>query len=277
MSAILDVLALPFALVLLVFACAEAYRATRRREAGRAITAGVFACIAFAVLGLLGMLAPLTAGFLAAFSAAAVSGIALKKGRRGFVREITGATGGGFGRLRADSRGLWARILIRSTGLGRDGEESAGPDLPAVAEAVAGRAIPPLAADPALGALAEPAAVATIAPVPAPYAALAAWIAGCEPADDQELRMFMEANAAGGVAVADAWHGFAEHCLSSAGLHPAYVAGILEVGDREAESGSWKVHAHRRFAVIYGAVKEWIGVNGPLPKPPDFLTGEDAA
>jgi hypothetical protein len=88
--------------------------------------------------------------------------------------------------------------------------------------------------------------------------------------------MFTEGCAAGNVALAEAWHQFADRCLDSR-LHPAYVAGVLEVGDHEAEGAAHKVQVHRRFAVIYGAVKNWISGNGPLPKDGDFLTGEDAA
>jgi hypothetical protein len=89
------------------------------------------------------------------------------------------------------------------------------------------------------------------------------------------LRMFMEGNAAGSVMVADAWHHFADTCLNSVGLDPAYVAGILEAGDSAGGHGSLLAQIHKRFGVIYAAVKEWISAHGPLPhKAREFLTDD---
>lgn len=156
------------------------------------------------------------------------------------------------------------------------GDEAPIP-LEAVAEHAATRGIPPVMEDPHLGPATEPAEIAAAGvPVPAPYAALAQFIGGFEPEDDQALRMFVEGCAAGEVAKADAWHAFAEHCLNGVGLSPAYVAGILEVGDSAGEHASLLVQAHKRLGVIYGAIKEWILAHGPLPhKAREFLTGED--
>lgn len=266
--------AFPAALVLLVAACAELYRALRARSRGQGTAAGVLGCAGVAVLGALGTIRPATAIALACLCAGAAAALTLVKGWRGSLGEITGETGAAFGRLGADIRRLWQRLGGRLAAL--RGEEEAAPGLPAeaVRAAVASRAIPPLGADPSLGAPPEPAAITAAAPVPPPYAALASWIAGFEAADDQDLRMLAEGCAAGNVAVAEAWHQFGDRCLDSR-LHPAYVAGILEVGDTEAQSAASKIQAHRRFAVIYGAVKEWISGNGPLPKDGDFLTGEN--
>jgi hypothetical protein len=146
----------------------------------------------------------------------------------------------------------------------------------AVAEATATRNIPSVMEDPALGLAPEPAElVGGNIPAPEAYAALAGFIAGFEPEDDMALRMFMEASAAGSVLVADAWHHFADTCLNSVGLDPAFVAGILEAGDSSGAHGTLLAQVHKRFGVIYAAVKEWVGAHGPLPhKARDFLTGE---
>jgi hypothetical protein len=145
-----------------------------------------------------------------------------------------------------------------------------------VAEAIATRGIPSVLEDPALGLAPEPAElISGQVPAPAPYAALAQFIAGFEPEDDMSLRMFMEGNAAGSVMVADAWHHFADTCLNSVGLDPAYVAGILEAGDSAGGHGSLLAQIHKRFGVIYAAVKEWISAHGPLPhKAREFLTDD---
>ena len=75
--------------------------------------------------------------------------------------------------------------------------------------------------------------------------------------------------------IADAWRHFADTCLHGAGLDPAYVAGILEVGDTEGESAAHKAQVHKRFGVIYQQVQEWISAGRMLPhRARDFLTGE---
>lgn len=156
-------------------------------------------------------------------------------------------------------------------------EDGSAPVEDAVAEHVATRGIPPVMADPALGPALEPGEIAAAGvPVPAQYAALAQFIGGFEPEDDQALRMFMEGHASGQVAIADAWHAFADHLLNGAGLSPAYVAGILEAGDSAGEHASLLAHVHKRFGVVYAAIKEWIGAHGPLPHHArDFLTDSD--
>jgi hypothetical protein len=194
-----------------------------------------------------------------------------KRAPRDHARNLTLHAVAGIGGAARDARGAvgWIRRRVSRA------EGDAPIPVEAVAAAVASRGIPSVREDPHLGVPPEPAALATAAPVPHPYAALAQFIRDFEPSDDLELRAFMEACAAGDVALADAWHAHADLCLNTAGLHPAYVAGILEVGDTKAESAAVTVQAHKRFAVIYGAVKEWISGHGPLPhKAREFLTGE---
>ena len=75
--------------------------------------------------------------------------------------------------------------------------------------------------------------------------------------------------------VADAWRHFADVCLGGVGLDPAYVAGILEVGDTEGESAAHKAQVHKRFGVIYQTVQEWIAGGRMLPhRARDFLPGK---
>jgi hypothetical protein len=89
--------------------------------------------------------------------------------------------------------------------------------------------------------------------------------------------MFMQGNAAGECAVADAWHQFGETCLSAVGLDPAFVAGLLEVGDSAAQHASLLAMVYKRFGVLYAAVQEWISAGRQLPhKAREWLTGEAA-
>jgi hypothetical protein len=181
-------------------------------------------------------------------------------------------------RFRDDLRlpGLLQGVLGRLRG-GEDGDGDGPIPLEAVAEHAATRSIPSVMADPALGVPPEPAELASASvPVPAPWAALAQYIAGREPADDQELRMFSDGDAVGALAVADAHNVYADTCLNGLGLSPAYVAGILEAGDSMAGHASVIAQVHKRFGVIYGAIKEWVGTHGQLPHHArDFLTDGD--
>lgn len=216
---------------------------------------------------LLGVFAPLTGGLLAGICAAIAAA-----GLRVWTPE-------GWFALRTHLMHAFGDAwndLLRAGGQVRGGDPEPGETPAVVAEAIAARAIPSVMDDPALGVAPEAAElVSGQVPAAAPYAALAQYIAGFEPEDDMSLRMFMEGNAAGSVMVADAWHHFADTCLNSVGLDPAYVAGILEAGDSAGGHGSLLAQIHKRYSVIYAAVKEWVAAHGPLPhKARDFLTGE---
>lgn len=220
---------------------------------------------AVAAFTLLGVFAPLTGWVLAGIAvviAAAGFRIWTPQGRFSLRAHL----GGAFGEA-------WGDVL-RSGGQMRGGEAPAGEAEAVVAEAVTSRNIPPVREDPALGLPPEPEVIASVSPPP-PYVALAQFIAGFEPEDDQALTMFMQGNASGGLVIADAWRHFADVCLGSVGLDPAYVAGILEVGDTEGESAAHKAQVHKRFGVIYQQVQEWISAGRMLPhKAREFLTGE---
>jgi hypothetical protein len=216
---------------------------------------------------ILGVFAPLTGGLLAGICAAiAAAGFRVwtPEGRFALRTHLTHAFGD-----------AW-NDLLRADGQVRGGDPEAGETPAVVAEAIATRGIPSVMEDPALGVAPEPAELASPAiPVPAPWAALAEYIRSREPEDDMELRMLAESDAVGALAVADARHAFADTCLNTIGLDPAYVAGILETGDSMAEHASMLAQVHKRFGVIYGAIKEWVGAHGPLPyKAREFLTDD---
>jgi hypothetical protein len=260
------------ALGLLAVAVSSGWHGFRDKTRGPFAAAGMYAGGACVLLAIDGALSWLTAVVLAVLSLAAAAGLVLAGGRDGAGKAALGHAGAGMGHLGADARGIWHRITARLRG----GEPEAAETPAVVAEAVATRGIPSVMEDPALGMAPEPAELVTAAvPAAAPYAALAQYIAGFEPEDDMSLRMFMEGNAAGSVMVADAWHHFADTCLNSVGLDPAYVAGILEAGDSAGGHGSLLAQVHKRFGVIYAAVKEWISAHGPLPhKAREFLTDD---
>lgn len=264
------------ALGLLALAASSAWHGFRGKARGPWIAAGAYACAAVILLAVDGVVKPLTAGVLAFLVLAGAAGLAVAEGRKreagwqDTARAALGHAGAGLGYFGADVRGIWRRIMARLRG----GEPEASETEAVVAEAVATRMIPPVREDPALGMPPEPAVIAAVPP-PDPYVALARFIAGFEPEDDQSLTMFMQGCAAGGLVIADAWRHFADVCLGGVGLDPAYVAGILEVGDTESESAAHKAQVHKRFGVIYHAVQEWIAAGRMLPhKAREFLTGE---
>lgn len=219
--------------------------------------------VTFTILGVIG----LPAGALLTGAAAVIIVVAGRvwtpEGRRALAGDLREGLTEPFSAL----RGL--------TGRSR-GKPEATETQETVAEAVATRGIPSVMDDATLGPAPEPASLASPSvPVPAPWAALAEYIRSREPEDDMELRILAEGDAAGALAVADARHAFADTCLNTIGLDPAYVAGVLETGDSMAEHASMLAQVHKRFGVIYGAVQEWVATHGPLPhKAREWLTGD---
>lgn len=264
------------ALGLLYVSGSSAWHAWRDKAPGQWACAGFWACAAVIVLAVLGALGVTQAAILAALpGGSAAAAVVLRKEPPG---EVLGNLGESLGAAFGHLRGLPGLSRLQSpslAGRARDGAEPTAPEA-AVTEAVTTRGIPPVMEDPHLGAAPEPGDLATAAvPVPVPYAALAQFIAQFEPADDMELRMFMDGHIAGSLAIADAWHHFSDVMLNGAGVDPAYVAGLLEVGDSAAGHASLVAQVHKRFGVIYAAVKEWVAAHGPLPKNArDFLTGD---
>lgn len=264
------------ALGLLAVSASCAWHGWQAKYYGPWVSCALYACGTFTLLGADGILRTGAASVLAVLAAAATGLLLIPDGKTGEDAPWDWRRAGGALPARVIAGpGYLYRDILALLHRGAPEAEASSPEA-AVAEATATRNIPSVMEDPALGLAPEPAElVAGNIPAPAPYAALAAFIAGFEPEDDMSLRMFMEGNAAGSVMVADAWHHFADTCLNSVGLDPAYVAGILEAGDSAGGHGSLLAQIHKRYSVIYAAVKEWISAHGPLPhKAREFLTDD---
>jgi hypothetical protein len=241
-----------------------------RRDPGNWISVLMYSCLAVIGFTAAGLLSPLAGAVLGVALAGVLAAVA-RPWQEGRPLDLRLHAAFGKDWLAADALAIWDRMPGRDRG---KPEKGSAPVV--VAEATAARNIPNVMDDPALGPAPEPAELTSGAgPAPAPYLALAEFIASFEPEDDLSLRMFMEGSASGSILLADAWHHFADTCLNSVGLDPAYVAGILEAGDSSGAHGILLAQVHKRFAVIYAAVKEWVGAHGPLPhKARDFLTGD---
>jgi hypothetical protein len=236
------------------------------RDAGNWVVLLAWSALAVVMFTFLGVIGPLAGALYATLAVAVVLAVGrawTPEGRRALAGDLRYGFAEPFSVLRGRLGG------------GETAKPEASSPEAAVAEAAATRTIPSVLEDPALGMAPEPAElVSGHAQAPAPWAALAQFIAGFEPEDDMSLRMFMEGNAAGSVMVADAWHQFADTCLNSVGLDPAFVAGILEAGDSAGAHGSLLAQVIKRLSVIYGAGQEWVAAHGPLPKNArEWLTG----
>lgn len=126
------------------------------------------------------------------------------------------------------------------------------------------RPAPPLPEDDRVAAPSEIEGVMTAA-IPPPWAALAAWIATFEPESDSDHVAFMQGNAAGFLAVGDAYRAYAETCLSSIGMDPAAVGGTTELADVVGETAHDVTLALRRFLVTYAAIREAMASGVVLP------------
>jgi hypothetical protein len=116
----------------------------------------------------------------------------------------------------------------------------------------------------------------TPAEIPAVWGPVISFIGGFEPEEDADLMAFVRGNAAAKLAVADAWHNVAGHCVSALGLDPAAVQGMADYADGEGESAHEAAQIWHRFAAVYHEVQEWIASGGTLPRDGTFLTGEGA-
>lgn len=284
MSVILNLIGWPLGLICLAIAVPLIIRTVRnprwRTDTGNWVTILIFSIAAISDFAVIGLLSPLAGGLIAGLLLGAFLLLAKPWHKpASLARDLRRNAAFGKNWLVKDTHTVWGWLRARF-GRHQDSADKDGPvPLEAVPEYAATRAIPPVMADPVLGPPTEPGEIAAAGiPVPAPYAALAEFIGGFEPEDDMSLRMFMEGHASGQVTIADAWHHFADTCLNGVGLSPAYVAGILEAGDSAGEHASLLAQVHKRFHVVYAAIKEWISAHGPLPnKAREFLTGDDAA
>ena len=249
-----------------------------RGDTGNWITILIFSILAISDFAAIGLLSPLAGGLIAGLLLGAFLLLAKPWHKPASLgRDLRRNAAFGKDWLVKDTLSVWGWLRARLGGKDRGPGKDGPVPLEAVPEYAATRAIPSVMADPVLGPPTEPGEIAAAGiPVPGPYTALAQFIGGFEPEDDMSLRMFMEGHASGTVAIADAWHHLADTLLNGVGLSPAYVAGILEAGDSAGEHASLLAQVHKRFRVVYAAIKEWIGAHGPLPhKAREFLTGED--
>lgn len=102
--------------------------------------------------------------------------------------------------------------------------------------------------------------------VPPPWQALAEWVADFEPEDQEDLQDHMAQEAAGLLTFAEACEARAETLLNVPKLHPAYVAGLLEVADQVAEVAASAAMADRRYHGVYGDIEDWHEEGNALPE-----------
>jgi hypothetical protein len=274
-----------------VYRAAIARRTDRLACAPTPLMYGCATAVAFTLLGVLPALPGALMAVALAVALAALTGegwvLAARRGRgrktalrilRALARDHVGA---GPRRAREDLRRLLGKL--------RRGPESvrteAGPvPVPPVRDVPpAPPDVPSVRDDPALGAPPAPGDVGAglmnaSVPVPGAWAALTAEVASFEPADDEELMLHLAGEAAGVLTWAEAARARADNLLHGTGLDPAYVAGHLELADEIADLAAAVAMVDRRFHVIYGAIREWVGAGGILPhRAREFFGGADGA
>jgi hypothetical protein len=188
-----------------------------RGDTGNWITILIFSIAAVADFAVVGVLSPLAGGLIAGLLLGVFLLLA-KPWRKpaSLGRDLRRNAAFGKDWLVKDTLTVWDWLRRRrNPGECGDGERV---PLEAVPEYAATRAIPSVMEDPVLGPPPEPAELASASvPVPAPWAALAQYIGTREPADDQELRMYSDGDAAGALAVSTTWRNeilsFAAHLL----------------------------------------------------------------
>lgn len=271
------------------------------RRAAQWVTPLPFATAAVALLTALGAL-PALDGALASLTLAALTALALWRAP-GTARYLLWSFRNDPARLAAALRNAAPRLaavfrsgiaLTRRRAPADDGPvpPGAAPDGPGPRRAVpvqrppvdpGDRPAPPVREDPALGDpgqpedIAEDLAASGVA-VPAHWAALADRIAAFEPADEDELRDEIAGDAAGALHVAEAIRARADTLLTVTGLDPAYVAGHADFADEFAGMAQAAALVHRRFYVIYNAIRDFVSGGGVLPhRAREFFGGDGAA
>jgi len=250
------------------------------RDAGSWHAPLIFTSGTFALLGILGVLAPAVATVLAAGPLLAVLRIVWRAWREaagtlGRAKATAIVLGGLLRRVREalwhtreDARELRGRLRP-------DGATpaAAAPFAPAAAPAAmaALRSVPSVLEDRNLGSTPAPAEVAADlealgAMIPPPFQAVAEWMADFEPGDQDELEEHAAQEAAGWLTVAEAAGQRAETLLGVRKLHPAYVAGLLEDADAIADLASLTTMSHRRYHDVYGDVEDWHDQGNELPE-----------
>lgn len=249
------------------------------RDAGSWHAPLIFTSGTFALLGIVGVLAPAVAVFLAAAPLLAVLKIVWRAWREaakalGGTRATAIVLGGLFRRVR---EALWhTREDLRDL-RGMLRRETAGTAAPAYSQGAAPaalnalRAVPSVREDANLGGTPAVAQVAagleaagvTIPPV---WQALIRHTAEFEPDGKDDLQEYMAGEAAGLLAWSEAKEAQAETLLSVPKLHPEYVAGQVEIADGAAELAVTAAQADRRYWAVYGDVEDWHDAGGELPE-----------
>lgn len=285
------------ALVLCALLAASGFTAIARarawRDAARWDGPLLFTAAAVILLTVLGVLAPLPGTFLALAPTALVAltmvpswrALAARDGKGRATRRVLA---GLFGHARDSA--LNARDDARSLRSRKGGQPPAVPGQqrppaapPPTAPAPEGgtapaRQVPPLREDPVLAPVPEAAQVAAGleaagVQAPEPWAAVAAAIAQFEPEDDNDQSAFLHGNAAGLIAVAEAFHAHADHIVTAVGADPAYGQALLEFGDIIAAASADVALVDRRFYVIYGEIKAFVENGGYLPHDGRWISG----
>lgn len=252
----------------------------------------LYGCATVIAFTILGALPPLKGAALAVLLAAVLAVplakaqvLAMRRGQGGrtarrIIRGLLGAAKAGPRWLAQDVRRLLGqahrgpeprRYEPASATSDADPVPPAAAPAPTASRPVpAPREVPSVRDDPALGAPPAPADVAAGlagagVPVPPAWAALCDSVATFEPDDDEALIAHVAGEAAGILTYADAVRARAETLLHGTGLDPAYVAGHFEFADEFADLASAVALVDRRFAAIYGAVREWVAGGGILP------------
>lgn len=264
-----------------VSALARPVRERRWKDAALWLTPLLYGCAATAALTGLGVLKVLTGAVLAVALGGVFAVVLLRgagralrnsRGRAVVWQLVAGHIAAGFRYLRDDVRGL-----LRGARNGPEPRRHEGPvtipvavpapapvrDVPAARDAPAAAGVPSVRDDPALGPAPTASDVAAgLAsagiPVPPEWAVLCDAVAAFEPDTDEDLMMHVAGEAAGVSAWAEAVRARADTLLHGIGLDPAYVAGHMELADEIADIASAVAMVDQRFAVIYGAIRDWV-------------------
>jgi hypothetical protein len=166
--------------------------------------------------------------------------------------------------------------------------------VPRTAEAAAA-GVPPVREDPRLPDVGPPDHIAgNLAAagvgVPPAWAALAEMIATFEPDTEEDLSASLAGDAAGVLALSEAYRARADNLLHAVGLDPSCVAGHVNVADEISGLSQAFSLIHHQYQVFYGALSEavqgglilphkarqWFG-GGGTPQPAEGTEDEAAA
>lgn len=147
---------------------------------------------------------------------------------------------------------------------------------PAQAQA---REVPPARDDPALAPAPEPTEVAAglaeaNVEIPEPWAQLIYHVASRVAPTSADQERFLYGDAAGFIALCEAYHSGAGNAVDEIGLDPAFGEALLDIGDAVAPVSGDVIQAVRRFRAIYEGIISFAENGGVLPfNTRDFFGG----